>query len=242
MPKDILYHPADTREFKDFGFMQAFLSFKPHLDADRHSFGPLITIDDGTLAPAAKGFGLHPHKDVEVITFMVDGEVQHIDPNVPEHTGTLAAKGIQVITAGTGIIHNEINNSDSDPMRALQIWFRPRATNLPPAYSQKALNSASHTDQFELVLAPDGANQALVAQQDAWISYGSFTHAQSVTYRSQTPGNGVYVFVINGSANAAGQSLGNGDGLALRDVKSVEISIEDKAEVLVFDFAASTFN
>ncbi|WP_170765125.1 pirin family protein [Ruegeria lacuscaerulensis] len=98
---------------------------------------------------------------------MVDGEVLHIDPNVSEHTGTLAAKGIQVITAGTGIVHNEINNSDNDPMRALQIWFRPRANNLAPAYLKKTLNSASHTDLFELVLAPDGADGALVAQQDA---------------------------------------------------------------------------
>ena len=241
MPKDTIYHPADTREFKDFGFMQAYLSFKPHLDADRHNFGPLVTIDDGTLAPAAKGFGLHPHKDVEVVTFMVGGEVQHIDPNVPEHTGTLTAKGIQVITAGTGIVHNEINNSNDDPMRALQIWFRPRATNLAPAYSKKPLNSASHTDQFELVLAPDGTDGALVAQQDVWMSYGSFTHAQSITYRPQTIGNGVYVFVINGSAIAGDQRLEKGDGFALSDVNTVEISIDAKAELLVFDLAASTF-
>lgn len=241
MPKDTIFHPADTREFKDFGFMQAYLSFKPHLQEDRHSFGPLITIDDGTLAPSSKGFGFHPHKDVEVVTFLVDGELQHIDPDVPEHTGTLTAKGIQVITAGTGIVHNEINTSDSDPMRALQIWFRPRARHLSPSYSKKQLDPLSYTDRFDLVLAPGGTNGALAAQQEIWLSYGQFTHARSLTYHPQSSGNGLYLFVINGSAQAANQKIGKGDGLALRNATSLKILADSGAELLLFDLSASTF-
>jgi redox-sensitive bicupin YhaK (pirin superfamily) len=97
-----LFLPANSRKFKDFGFMQAYLSFKPDLAEERHSFGSLITIDDAILKPDAKGFGLHSHQNVEVVTFVVQGEVKHIDPDNPLHTGTLNAKGIQVITAGTG--------------------------------------------------------------------------------------------------------------------------------------------
>lgn len=117
MQTEVVYHPAATREFKDFGFMQAHLLFKPHLEAGRRRFGALITIDDGTLAPGVQGFGLHPHRDVEVVTFMVSGEVSHVDPAVPVHNGTVKAKGLQVITAGTGILHNEVNNSRTKPMR-----------------------------------------------------------------------------------------------------------------------------
>jgi quercetin 2,3-dioxygenase len=114
-----LFLPANSRKFKDFGFMKAYLSFKPDLAEERHSFGSLITIDDAILKSDAKGFGLHSHQNVEVVTFVVQGEVKHIDPDNPLHTGTLSAKGIQVITAGTGIVHNEENNSADDELHVL---------------------------------------------------------------------------------------------------------------------------
>lgn len=103
--------------------MQAHLSFKPDLPEERHAFGPLITLDDAILKPGAKGFGLHPHRDVEVVTFVVQGEIRHIDPDHDRHTGTLAAKGVQLITAGTGIVHNEENNAADKALHALQIWI-----------------------------------------------------------------------------------------------------------------------
>jgi len=122
--------------------MQAYMSFKPDLSEERHSFGSLITIDDAILKPGAKGFGLHSHKDVEVVTFVVQGEVKHIDPDNDMHTGTLSAKGVQVITAGTGIIHNEENNSAEEELQALQIWFKPRKNSIPPSYAKKSLKAS----------------------------------------------------------------------------------------------------
>lgn len=122
----MLLYPAKTREYKDFGFMRAYLSFKPHLAAERQSFGSLITIDDAILNPGATGFGFHQHKDIEVVTFVIQGEVRHIDPNEERHTGTLKAKGVQIITAGTGITHNEENRSADEELHVLQIWFKPR--------------------------------------------------------------------------------------------------------------------
>ncbi len=107
MQTDTLYLPPATRHFEDFGFMQAYLSFKPNFSEERQCFGSLVTIDDSMLQPGAKGFGLHPHKDVEVITFMISGEVKHIDSNNASLNGTLKSKGIQIKTAGSGIVHNE---------------------------------------------------------------------------------------------------------------------------------------
>lgn len=235
MPKDILFHPADTREFKDFGFMQAHLSFKPHLPADRKRYGPLITIDDGTLAPGAQGFGLHPHKNVEVVTFLVSGEVKHIDPNVPAHNALLSAKGIQVITSGTGIVHNEVNSSDIAPMRALQIWLEPRAKGLSPNYTNKSLKAAEYTDQLQLILSPDGRDGALVAQQDVRLSYGQFRSSEIITFRGAGLAHSLYLYMIEGEVTAAHHTLSKGDGLGISHIDTLEIRTEPGAEFLIFD-------
>ncbi|MBY6068957.1 pirin family protein [Leisingera aquaemixtae] len=239
MQTEMVYHPAATREFKDFGFMQAHLSFKPHLAEGRRRFGPLITIDNGTLAPGAQGFGMHPHRDVEVVTFMVSGEVSHIDPVVPVHNGTVKAKGLQVITAGTGILHNEVNNSRTKPMRALQIWFEPRARDLAPAYSSKELEAADHSNRFQLVLSPDGAEGSLVVQQEVRLSYGSFDRRSVLNFSPSSPDRSLYIFMIEGEATAAGVPLGKGDGLGLLHAGDVAVEAAAGAELLIFELPAS---
>jgi quercetin 2,3-dioxygenase len=152
-----IFFPANSRKFKDFGFMQAHLSFKPDLSEERHAFRSLITLDDTILQPGAKGFGLHSHKDVEVVTFVVRGEIKHIDPDNDGHTGTLGAKGIQVITAGTGIVHNE-ENAAGDELHALQIWFKPREKGITPSYAKKTLQTSKYTNQLACILSPTAEN------------------------------------------------------------------------------------
>ncbi|WP_298855847.1 pirin family protein [uncultured Ruegeria sp.] len=239
MQTEMVYHPAATREFKDFGFMQAHLSFKPHLEEARRRFGPLITIDDGTLSPGAKGFGLHPHQDVEVVTFMVSGEVSHIDPVVPAHNGTVKAKGLQVISAGTGILHNEVNNSRTMPMRALQIWFEPQSEGLAPAYSSKELETADHTNRFQLVLSPDGAEGSLVVQQEVRLSYGKFDRFGALSFSPSGPDRSLYIFMIEGEAIVAGLALGKGDGLGLLRAGDLAIEASIGAELLIFELPSS---
>ncbi len=217
--------------------MTAHLSFKPNLSENRRRFGPLITIDDGTLAPDAKGFGLHPHKDVEVVTFMVEGEVNHHDPNEPGHNGALKAKGIQIITAGTGIVHNEVNQSKTEPMRALQIWFEPRSKGLKPGYSKMHLETGDYLNGLQLVLSPDGAEGSLVIQQDAWLSYAQFDRKYDLAFTPQDPRNGVYVFMIDGTASVANEVLDKGDALGIVAPGKVTINAEAGAEFLIFDLA-----
>jgi redox-sensitive bicupin YhaK (pirin superfamily) len=109
-----IYFPADTREFRDLGFIRLFASFRPYLPSDRQQFGALITIDDAVVAAGSKGFGLHPHQNVEIVTFIHKGSGQHIDPISPSYSGVLNAVAVQAITAGTGIVHNEVNESETD--------------------------------------------------------------------------------------------------------------------------------
>ena len=237
----IFVHRAETRQHKDFGFMSAYLSFKPHFSSDRQRFGSLITIDDGTLTPGAQGFGFHPHRDVEVVTFLVDGEVNHLDPNKAGHNGTLRSKGIQIITAGTGIVHNEVNHSATEPMRALQIWFEPRKSGLAPAYSKRHLEPSGYTNRLQLVLSPGGKDESLVVQQDVCLRYGLFDRRTELRFERRAPGNGVYVFVIDGEAHMAGEKLAKGDALGSVGAAALPITVEAGAELLVFDLAMSQF-
>ena len=237
MARAKILHKSETRKFEDFGFMTAHLSFKPNLSEGRQRFGPLTTIDDGILAPDAKGFGFHPHKDVEVVTFMVEGEVSHHDPNESGHNGTLKAKGIQIITAGTGIVHNELNHSKTEPMRALQIWFEPRSKGLKPDYSKKHLEAGDYLNRLQLVLSPDGAGGSLVVQQDAWLSYARFDRTCDLALTPQDSRNGVYVFMINGTASIANEKLGKGDAFGIVAPGEVTINAEAGAEFLIFDLA-----
>lgn len=232
---DTLYLPASTRHFEDFGFMQAYLSFKPYFSAERQNVGSLITLDDGTLQPGATGFGLHPHKDVEVVTFMVSGEVKHIDPNDASHNGTLKSKGIQIITAGSGIVHNEENNSVSEPMRALQIWFTPRATNLSPNYNRKHLKAEHYNNKLACILSPDGCEDSLVVQQDVYLNYGNFTEPATLNYQPRLNGNQSFIYIIEGEMNVMGQQLKKGDGFCIKSNEPFSMKIIKQAEFLVFD-------
>ena len=235
MPRETHFLPASTRKFEDFGFMQAHLCFKPSLTPERHRFGALVTIDDGVLQPAAKGFGIHPHKDVEVVTFMVEGEVNHIDPNDASHNGRLKAKGIQIITAGSGILHNEENNSETEIMRALQIWFAPRARNLPPSFARQHLEKADYDNRLVCILSPDGSDGSLVVQQNAYISYGNFRDPEKLSYEPKLQTNHSFIYVINGKLSVLGQELSKGDGFGVRDSQEFSLVVSASCEFLVLE-------
>ncbi len=230
-----LFLPANSRIFKDFGFMQAFLSFKPDLSEERHSFGPLITIDDAILKPGAKGFGLHSHQDVEVVTFVVQGEVKHIDPDNAMHTGTLNAKGIQIISAGTGIIHNEENNSAEDELHALQIWFKPRENGITPSYAKKSLNASDYTNQLTCILSPNGENDSLVVQQEVFIYYCLSNTNKTLSYQLHRQNRRVFIYVIEGDVLINDKTLTKGDGYGIVECENVDLNILPDTELLLFD-------
>lgn len=229
------FFPAETRKFVDHGFMQAYLSFKPELEGKRTHFGALTTIDDGTLKPGAKGFGIHGHQDAEVVTFMVEGEVNHLDPRVPAHNGTLAAKGLQIITAGTGILHNEENYSETNSMRALQIWFTPRVQSLPPNYTRRHLEPAEYTNSLQLVLSPEGRRDSLIVQQDVFMSYGLFTHEGCISYKKYLNANACFIYLIEGGATIEQQTLHKGDGLGILEKEEFTIETSPSTELLAID-------
>ena len=231
----MLLYPAQTREYKDFGFMRAHLSFKPHLAAGRQSFGSLITIDDAILKPGATGFGFHQHKNVEVVTFVIQGEVKHIDPNEEQHSGTLKAKGVQIITAGTGITHNEENHSAEEELHVLQIWFKPRQPGLNPNYAKKSLNRFDYIDQLLCILSPDGLDGSLVMQQDAYVYYCLATSPNPLTYTAKSETRRTFIYLIAGDILINAEKLTKGDGCGLIGYRNIELTTSTDAEFLLFD-------
>jgi quercetin 2,3-dioxygenase len=233
-PQD-LFLPANSRKFKDFGFMQAYLCFKPDLSEERQSFGSLITLDDAILKPDAKGFGLHSHKDVEVVTFVVQGKVKHIDPDNDANTGTLSAKGIQVISAGSGIVHNEENNSAEDELHALQIWFRPRENAIPPRYAKKALKASDYTNQLTCILSPNGENDSLVVQQDIFIYYCLSNINTTLRYETYGESRRLFIYVIEGTVLIKNKTLTKGDGYGILECENIDLNTLPDTELLLFD-------
>jgi quercetin 2,3-dioxygenase len=236
--QSMLLYPAQTREYKDFGFMRAHLSFKPHLPAERQSFGSLITIDDAILKPGATGFGLHQHKDVEVVTFVIQGEVRHIDPNEERHTGTLKAKGVQIITAGNGITHNEENHSADEELHVLQIWFKPKQQGLNPNYAKKSLNRSDYTNQLLCILSPDGLDESLVMQQDAFVYYHLATSANSLAYTAKSENRRIFIYLIAGNILINTEKLTKGDGCGLIGYRNIELDVLPDTEFLLLDIEA----
>ncbi len=218
--------------------MQAHLSFKPDLPEERHAFGPLITLDDAILKPGAKGFGLHPHQDVEVVTFVVQGEIKHIDPDHDRHTGTLAAKGVQVITAGTGIVHNEENNSADKVLHALQIWFKPRENGITPSYAKKPLQASAYTNQLACVLSPDGEGGSLVVQQEAYLYYCLSDTNKALSHQTHQQSHNVFIYVIEGQVSINGRPLTKGDGYGILACESITLDMVPNTEMLLFELGS----
>ena len=233
MSKKILIHRSETREAVSFNFMKAFHSFRPHLSLDRQQFGALVAIDDGIVSPGSKGFGFHPHKNLEVITFLVDGELSHLDQNKTENNATLKARGCQLITSGTGIIHNEKNVSETETFHGLQIWVLPRKAGLKPRYSNVEFSPSDYTNKLHLFISSDGREGTLEIQQDAFLSHGVFNEEKTITYDNYLSANGVYLYVIKGQVDTEGNSFSQGDAIGITQSTQTVMNIKPGTELIL---------
>jgi len=187
-------------------------------------FGALRVINDDTIAPSS-GFGMHAHRDMEIITIVTEGAVTHKDSAGNE--GVVAAGDVQVMSAGTGVLHSEYNNSPSEPLKLLQIWIMPNKQNAPIHYAQKSFDFLETADNELPLVAPFGraSGEELMINQDAWITCVD-QKASPFDYDLKQAGNGVYIFVIEGNCIVAGATLSARDALGVSDTPSVSISGE----------------
>ncbi len=227
-------HPARERGTTDFGWLDSrhTFSFGEYFDPAHMGFRALRVLNDDRVAPGA-GFPTHPHRDMEIVTYVLDGAIEHRDSM--GNGSVIQAGEVQRMSAGTGVTHSEFNSSKKDPLHFLQIWFLPEKRGLEPGYEQKRFDRADLEGKLRLVVSGDGREGSLRMNQDAAIRAGVLAKGARVEHAIPA-GRHAWVHVARGDVLLDGKRLGEGDGAALSDVSKVTLEGgAGGAEVLVFD-------
>lgn len=231
-----IYHGADTRGHFDHGWLNTYhtFSFAGYENSERVHFGVLRVLNDDTVM-GGEGFGTHPHNDMEIISIPLEGALEHKDSTGT--TGVIQKGEIQVMTAGTGVRHSEYNHNKDKSVKFLQIWLFPRKLHLRPRGEQMSIQSGEKRNDFQQIVTPDFEKNSggLWIHQDAWFNLANFDKGFSKEYKIHKEGNGVYVFVIKGSAKIAGHELSKRDGLGIWDTDKFDVEATDDAEILLMD-------
>lgn len=207
-------------------------SFGRYQDANHTGFGPLLVINDDRVAPAG-GFAEHPHRDMEIISYVVDGSLAHKDSTGNEQT--LGPGGVQRMSAGSGVRHSEYNGSDTEPTRFLQIWINPEAHGIEPSYEDVQYDKADFRNTFKTIASRDGEGTKI--HQDAAIDAAVLDPGTTLT--RDTTGRNAWVQVVSGSVAVNGTKLAEGDGAAITGEDALEFATNgSEAELLVFDLPA----
>jgi quercetin 2,3-dioxygenase len=229
----LIFHPAHQRGYADHGWLKSHhsFSFAGFHDPLRMGFGALRVLNDDTVAPG-HGFGQHPHKNMEIISIPLEGDLHHHDNTGRDriiHQGD-----VQIMSAGKGIVHSEINGRTDQEVKFLQIWIYPKERDIEPRYDQRNFRVSDHTGRWQTVVAPNEAS-ALSINQDAWLSIGRFNNGSKVDYKMHIQGNGVYVFIIEGAARVNDVSLAKRDAVGILDTDSFSLTTESDAEILLIE-------
>jgi redox-sensitive bicupin YhaK (pirin superfamily) len=208
-------------------------SFGDYFDPAQVEFRALRVLNEDWVQPG-QGFGTHPHRDMEIVTYVLSGSLEHRDSL---GTGSLIRPGdLQRMTAGTGVRHSEFNPSATDPVHLVQIWLRPERAGLKPSYEQKAFPEAERQGRLRLVASPTGADGSLTIRQDASL-YLTTLGAGAEVAHPLAPGRHAWVQILRGAVDLNGQSVAAGDGVAVSDERVLTFRSTGESEVLVFDLA-----
>jgi redox-sensitive bicupin YhaK (pirin superfamily) len=224
---------ANARGVANHGWLNSrhSFSFGHYYNPEQIGFSDLRVINDDRVAPA-QGFGQHPHRDMEIFSYVLEGSLEHKDSM---GTGSVIRPGdVQLMSAGSGVTHSEFNHSNNEPVHFMQIWLIPAEQNAAPRYQQEHYADEEKRGRLRLIISPDGAEGSLKVRQDARVYAGLFDGAESAVLT--LPANRyAYIQVARGSVTVNGQRLNEGDGARVRKVDSLSFNDGDKAEVLVFD-------
>lgn len=228
-------HRAGCRGHADHGWLNTWhsFSFASYYNPDRMHFGALRVLNDDTIQ-AGMGFGTHPHDNMEIITIVLDGELEHRDSM---GNGSVIRPGeVQVMSAGTGIQHSEFNHSEVNEASLLQIWVFPDKKNVEPRYGQTKFQEEEMTGKWLTVVSPDGLDNSLWIHQQAWFSLGVFDPDSTIGYQLKKAGNVVYVFLISGEVEIGSETLNQRDALCIEEIDTpVILKTIKKSKILVME-------
>ncbi len=226
---------AEDRGHADLGWLDTYhtFSFSTYHDPRHTRFRSLRVINEDRIAPG-QGFGTHPHHDMEIVTYVLQGALEHRDSM--GNGEVLRAGEFQRMSAGTGITHSEFNPSSVEPVHLYQIWLFPERKGIEPSYEQKRFPAIERQNRFQLVASPDAANGSLRIHQDARIFLADLSAGHRLTH-PLTSGRHAWVQVLRGSVLLNDHALQTSDGVAIRDEEIIEIETDRAAEIMLFDLA-----
>jgi redox-sensitive bicupin YhaK (pirin superfamily) len=231
-------HKADTRGHANHGWLNSYhtFSFANYYNPERMHFGVLRVLNDDTVE-AGRGFGTHPHDNMEIISIPLEGDLEHKDSM--GNVAVIRNGDVQAMSAGTGITHSEFNKNPDKRVKFLQIWVFPNKRNVTPRYDQLTLNLADRHNKLQQILSPNPNDAGVWIHQNAWFHLGTLDKGFETDYKIKAAGNGVYAFLLNGDVTINGQPLNSRDGLGVWNTDKLEITANSKAEILLMDVPMS---
>jgi redox-sensitive bicupin YhaK (pirin superfamily) len=224
---------GNERGYADHGWLKSYhtFSFGDYFDPQHVEFGALRVINEDRVAPG-QGFGTHGHRDMEILSYVLEGALAHKDSL--GNGSTIRPGDVQRMSAGTGVQHSEFNPSPTDPVHFLQIWVQPNARSLEPSYEEKRFTPEEKRGRLRLIASPDRAAESVLIHQDARVYAGLFDGEEQAEL-AIARGRKIYVHVARGSVRANGVALDAGDALALTEIPALRLDGGKQGEILVFD-------
>jgi len=229
----IALRKSNERGHADHGWLKSWhsFSFADYHDADHMGWGPLRVINEDIVAPAT-GFGMHGHRDMEIVTYLLSGPLRHQDSM--GNGATFRAPEVQRMSAGRGVMHSEFNAAADEPVHLLQIWIQPDVIGIAPEYEQKTFDDAAKRGAWCAIASPDGRDGSLTIHQNALLFARKVGAGDTVKY-ALTGGRRAYLHVVSGAVTVNGQSLAGGDAAKVADETNLEILAGSESELLLFD-------
>ncbi|MBI1782849.1 MAG: pirin family protein [Sphingobacteriales bacterium] len=229
-----IIHRAGTRGHSDHGWLNSYhsFSFAGYHNPERVRFGLLRVLNDDVVE-AGMGFGKHPHDNMEIISIPLGGTLSHKDS--AGRSEVIKTNDVQIMSAGSGIFHSEMNASSTEEVNFLQIWIFPKDKNIAPRYEQKTFDPAARVNQWQVVVSPDEKDGGIWINQDAWFSLAKLEAGKSLSYKQNITTNGVYLFVLEGEVKVNDQNLYKRDGMGIVGADVIGITANKNAELLVME-------
>jgi len=227
-------HKAETRGHANHGWLDSHhtFSFANYYNPDRMNFGVLRVLNDDIVSEG-KGFGTHPHDNMEIISIPLEGDLEHKDSM--GNTTVIREGDVQVMSAGTGIFHSEYNKNPDKPVKFLQIWVFPNKKDVAPRYDQVTVRDLEKENAFYQVLSPNADDAGVWIHQDAWFYMGNFQTGSEASYTLKIEGNGIYAFIIAGEVEIEGQHLNKRDGFGLWNTSEIKLKSNSQSKVLLME-------
>ena len=229
-----VFHSAQSRGHADHGWLNAnySFSFASYFNPQRSNFGALRVLNDDTISPG-KGFGTHPHDNMEIITIPLKGDLEHKDSM--GNIGAINEGEMQVMSAGTGVYHSEYNKNSDNFVNLLQLWVIPNKQNVEPRYGQLSIRELKKKNSFYQVLSPYPDDDGMWIHQEAWFHLGDFEEQTFIDYVLKKEGNGVYVFVIEGAFIVANETLRKRDAIGVWNTNKITFEAQSESRVLIVE-------